>query len=175
MALQTINIGTVANDNTGDDLRTGGGKINDNFQELYSARIIRFYDGIVVGRNIDITAVGYTPVRGDTIQILPDSEIEEGTVITLSINNGTPVTILGYTSHNGSFTVILTFLIDYWGLLGRQAESYAIKGVNMGSSYGTPSSPTDTGVAGEIKYDDNYLYVCYSDNNWHRFSKDTWT
>lgn len=36
MAQQTINIGTTANDGTGDTLRVGGGKINDNFTELYS-------------------------------------------------------------------------------------------------------------------------------------------
>lgn len=36
MAQQTINLGTVANDGTGDDLRTGGDKINDNFTELYA-------------------------------------------------------------------------------------------------------------------------------------------
>lgn len=35
MARQTINIGTVANDGTGDGIRTGGDKINDNFAELY--------------------------------------------------------------------------------------------------------------------------------------------
>lgn len=37
MAQQTVNIGTVANDGTGDNLRTGGDKINDNFTELYAA------------------------------------------------------------------------------------------------------------------------------------------
>ena len=31
MAYETIGIGTAANDGTGDDLRTGAGKINDNF------------------------------------------------------------------------------------------------------------------------------------------------
>ena len=36
MAKQTINIGTVANDGTGDPLRTAFDKINDNFTELYS-------------------------------------------------------------------------------------------------------------------------------------------
>ena len=35
MAQQTINIGTIANDNTGDTLRGAGQKINDNFDELY--------------------------------------------------------------------------------------------------------------------------------------------
>lgn len=36
MARKIISVGTVGNDGTGDDLRTGGQKINDNFQELYS-------------------------------------------------------------------------------------------------------------------------------------------
>ena len=35
MAKQTINLGTSANDGTGDGIRTGGDKINDNFTELY--------------------------------------------------------------------------------------------------------------------------------------------
>ena len=34
--MEIINLGTIANDGTGDDLRTAGQKINDNFTELYS-------------------------------------------------------------------------------------------------------------------------------------------
>jgi hypothetical protein len=37
MAKQTINLGAVANDGTGTNLRTAGGYINDNFLELYNA------------------------------------------------------------------------------------------------------------------------------------------
>lgn len=36
MAQQVLNIGTAANDGTGDDLRAGAGKINANFAELYA-------------------------------------------------------------------------------------------------------------------------------------------
>ena len=36
MAKQTINIGTTANDGTGDPLRTAFDKVNDNFNELYT-------------------------------------------------------------------------------------------------------------------------------------------
>ena len=35
MAKQTINLGTTPNDGTGDNLRVGGDKVNDNFDELY--------------------------------------------------------------------------------------------------------------------------------------------
>ena len=37
MAIQTIGIGTVADDGTGDSLRVAGDKINDNFNEIYTA------------------------------------------------------------------------------------------------------------------------------------------
>ena len=37
MARQTLNRGTVANDGTGDTLRTAAQKINENFSELYTA------------------------------------------------------------------------------------------------------------------------------------------
>jgi hypothetical protein len=36
MAKQVINIGSVANDGTGDPLRTAFDKVNDNFTELYA-------------------------------------------------------------------------------------------------------------------------------------------
>lgn len=37
MAKQTLGVGAAANDNTGDTLRTGGTKINDNFTEIYGS------------------------------------------------------------------------------------------------------------------------------------------
>jgi len=37
MSQQTIGIGTIADDGTGDTLRTAGGKLNSNFTELYAA------------------------------------------------------------------------------------------------------------------------------------------
>ena len=36
MAKQVIGIGTTANDGTGDTIRSGGDKINDNFDEIYT-------------------------------------------------------------------------------------------------------------------------------------------
>jgi hypothetical protein len=37
MAKQTIELGASANDNTGDRVRAGGQKINENFTEVYNA------------------------------------------------------------------------------------------------------------------------------------------
>ena len=48
MAIQTINIGTVANDGTGDDLREAFVKVNANFAEL-SARNPEATTGVNLG------------------------------------------------------------------------------------------------------------------------------
>ena len=40
MTQQTINIGTGANDGTGDNLRSAMDKSNDNFDELYGANSV---------------------------------------------------------------------------------------------------------------------------------------
>ena len=45
MAKQTIGIGTIANDGTGDPLRTAMDKVNDNFTELYAPEYITFLGG----------------------------------------------------------------------------------------------------------------------------------
>lgn len=50
MAKQTINVGTTTNDGTGDTLRTGAIKINQNFDELYSVT-----DNIFSGDYNDLT------------------------------------------------------------------------------------------------------------------------
>lgn len=40
MGYNEIFLGTQANDGSGDDARTGGGKINSNFKELYSTLFV---------------------------------------------------------------------------------------------------------------------------------------
>ena len=37
MAYQSIGLGTTAGDGTGDTLRIGGDKVNDNFVEIYTS------------------------------------------------------------------------------------------------------------------------------------------
>ena len=56
MALQSINIGTAANDGTGDNLRVGGDKINDNFSEIYTA----------FGNGSSLSSLAVTALNGAT-------------------------------------------------------------------------------------------------------------
>ena len=43
MAYQSIGLGSSADDGTGDSLRVGGDKVNDNFVEVYTLCNIRFF------------------------------------------------------------------------------------------------------------------------------------
>ena len=80
MAKQTINIGTTLNDGSGDTLRSGAAKINQNFDEIYS----------ILG-------------TGETIGTVTSVEAGEG--IGVSNNSGT-VTITNTSPNRGSFRIV---------------------------------------------------------------------
>ena len=63
MAKQTVNIGTVANDNTGDSLRSSYNKLNDNNDEIYAL--------LGDGTNLSITGDG--SVSGGAVTIANDA------------------------------------------------------------------------------------------------------
>jgi len=56
MAQQSINIGTVANDGTGDSLRVAFDKSNDNFTELYN-RIADSVPSVATGATGDVAGM----------------------------------------------------------------------------------------------------------------------
>jgi hypothetical protein len=60
MAKQTVNIGTTANDGTGDPLRTAFDKLNDNFDEVYG-------NNFVTTARINADAVDGTKIADDAI------------------------------------------------------------------------------------------------------------
>ena len=63
MARQAINIGSSANDGTGDPLRTAFDKINDNFIELYGTdNDINTLDANLNVNNFQITSGKYSMI-----------------------------------------------------------------------------------------------------------------
>lgn len=83
MAKQLINLGVQANDGTGDSLRTGAFKINQNFDELYAA-IGTGINGILSGEGIavvnsfgQVTITNTQPNRGsfNTIEVAGQSDV----------------------------------------------------------------------------------------------------
>ena len=97
MAYQALGLGSSANDGTGDDLRTGGDKINDNFVELYTKlgngsalSNLTFPTGTdtIVGRATTDTltnktiALGSNTVSGTTAQF--NTALSDGSFATLA-------------------------------------------------------------------------------------------
>jgi len=84
MAIQTINIGTIANDGTGDDLRTAFDKANNNFTELDS----RFPE-VTFGTNLGIGAPVFESADGGEL-FFRSIVAGDNTVVTY---NGTSISI----------------------------------------------------------------------------------
>ena len=67
MARETINIGVVANDGTGDTFRIAGQKINNNFEELYTN-----FEATELGDGIELTGNDIIATRSnDDINLVP--------------------------------------------------------------------------------------------------------
>ena len=95
MAIQTINIGSSANDGTGDPLRTAFDKVNDNFVELYAVT------GAGSGQNLAISANSLISENTNgSITIDPNGT---GTII-LSADSAVSGTTASTSATSGSFT-----------------------------------------------------------------------
>ena len=87
MALQTLNIGTAANDGTGDNLRVGGDKINDNFSEIYTA----FGNGSSLS-SLAVTALN-SPTANELVTVgTTTTELDAETNLTF---DGTTLAVMG--------------------------------------------------------------------------------
>ena len=78
MAIQQINLGSAANDGTGDDLRVAFAKVNNNFSELND----RTVDNTLATNIGDTDAIGiFASKDGDTLQF---KKIKAGNNVTVS-------------------------------------------------------------------------------------------
>lgn len=97
MAKQTLDIGTNANDGTGDTLRSGGEKINDNFNELYST----------LGGN-SIAANGINAAYAtQTINTASATVNDSDTLIIFNKGSGTIAATLGDGTSTGEYKIFL--------------------------------------------------------------------
>jgi len=105
MAYQAIGRGTSANDGTGDDLRTGAGKVNANFVEIYT----KFGDGSALNADSFVTLTGTETLTNKTltdVEIDGTSGITSGSSSNLKISAGNQIVeIRGGGSNSGSITL----------------------------------------------------------------------
>jgi hypothetical protein len=95
----------------------------------------------------------YNNYTNDNLTFKTDSDIIMSLTQTGRVGIGTQTPIVAL-DVNGGFRV--------------QSDSIAIQNSK------TPSSASDTGQAGQICWDANYLYVCVSSNTWKRIALSSW-
>ena len=103
MAKLTINIGSSANDGTGDPLRTAFTKINANFTELYggdddATNFVIEDTSPQLGGNLDINGWNITSARSnEAIRIIPNGtgtiELEKNTAVTGTLTVSTSLAL----------------------------------------------------------------------------------
>ena len=90
MAKQALGLGSAANDNSGDTLRAGGDKINDNFTEIYGA----IGNGTTLTLNVTNPAVGQvlryngsTFLPSDYTQLTSALDVNGNSIVSASNGN----------------------------------------------------------------------------------------
>ena len=148
MAYQAIGRGTSANDGTGDDLRSGAGKLNANFVELYT----KFGDGTTLASNVNITG------NAATATLLASSRNIAGVAF-----NGSAAISLAST--NLSDTASICLAGNTLVLTGKTLTAPSINGVVGGTqTSATITALTTAGIVGtggalEITPDNNIVEV----------------
>ena len=135
MAKQTINIGSTANDGTGDPLRTAFQKINDNFAELYGDDSSA--DTFTSPQITTPTIIGTATI--DNL-IFNDSEISTATNANLNLNPGGTGTIELQAATNITGNTTITGAVGITGAV--TATSFA--GPLTGNVTGNVTGNADT-------------------------------
>ena len=155
MAKQTLGLGSAANDNTGDTLRVGGDKINDNFNEIYTA----LGNGSTLGIDLTNPATGQV-LRYNGTTFLPSdyttltSALDVSGNSIISSSNGN-ITV----APNGTGDILLTsgsVTSTFDGATGTIDFPTKVQYKNEYSALGNaPAAATYTGYFFTVDGDDN--------------------
>ena len=144
MARQVINIGSSANDGTGDPLRTAFDKINDNFVELYGAdNNLNTLDANLDVNNNQIT----TGVTNGDITITPNG--------TGSIKLGAMKFVGTTISSDDSTQITIAENIQTTGTLNVGGATTLGSTLSVGTSLALATGATVTGIADEDNMSSN--------------------
>jgi len=148
MAYQAIGRGTSANDGTGDDLRSGAGKLNANFVEIYT----KFGDGSTLSSNVNITGNAATATTLATSRTIAGKAFNGSANITIaSTDLSDSASVVTETSTDTLTNKTLT-APSINGVVGGTATSQTITAL-------TTAGITGTGGALEITADNNIVEV----------------
>lgn len=78
------------------------------------------------------------------------------------------------TAANVASTDRVLVLRDPTGSPSVRTVNVSIFAANLSLSNSVPANSTASGVAGTIRYDSSYVYVCTATNTWKRAALSTW-
>jgi hypothetical protein len=90
MAKQTVNIGTVANDGTGDQLRNAFDKLNDNFNEVYGNNFVTeamLNDNIVTNAELGVEYTASSALDNTGATVIVNSSLADVFTITAAASH----------------------------------------------------------------------------------------
>ena len=155
MAKQSLNIGTVANDGTGDTLRSGGDKINDNFNEIYTA----IGNGTTIGLNVLNPAVGQV-LKYDGTSFAPGDLNALTSALDVAGNSIV-------SASNGDITIVPNGTGDVRITAGTQTTIFdgATGKVEVGSTISYKNEYTSLGNAPSAASTPGYFFTVDGDDN----------
>ena len=119
MALQSLNIGTAPNDGTGDNLRVGGDKINDNFSEIYTT----FGIGSTLS-SLAVTAINSATANEILTVGATTTELDAESNLTF---DGSTLAVTGAVTVSGLTTLSGNLIIPDAGTIGSATTTSAVQ------------------------------------------------
>ena len=124
MAKQTVNIGTVANDGTGDQLRNAFDKLNDNFNEVYGNNFVT--EGMLNSDIVTNAKLG--------VEYTASSALTSGASITVDTSLADVFTMTTAHSHTFNFTNVVVGDVKTLEITGSGGSYTSAFGTVNGSS-----------------------------------------
>ena len=124
MAKQILALGTTADDGTGDNLRVGGDKINDNFLELYTA----LGDGDAISSGISASATVISLVDPNISGTIGGTFAISGTQTAATITTLATTTVNGTTLNGGTLALAAGSITDSSGAISFGNENLTTTG-----------------------------------------------
>lgn len=161
MAVQTINIGNIANDGTGDDLRVAFAKVNSNFTDIDS-RVTVATDAENLGSGEGVFYVKDGNQLGFKSLIAGSNVTLTSTANEITINAPDPIKSIQFDAGVGSFTLTASGGLNFVGgqnintTISSNDVTFDIDGENLVSR---DSSPTLGGVLNANTNDINNVNI----------------
>lgn len=137
---------------------------------LASGGVINFNNGdVTLTHSADTLTVG-----GGTL-VTNDIALTSGSNIRTRTTAGSTYSLQARDVDGGTYTTFATLTANNTPTFDVQPTSLTVQNDHFTvTSAKTPSSATDTGTAGGIAWDSNYMYVCIASNTWKRSPLTTW-